>query len=83
MTTNFIFPDEWTTWMVILASVLHQRSAWRFALIVKASWPNPDGPEKPIEDYCPAVVRLFCIFFCIRSQLLALIYERIQSIVVL
>lgn len=34
MTTNFIFPDEWTTWMVILASVLHQRSAWRFALII-------------------------------------------------
>ena len=34
MTTKFIFPDEWTTWMVILASVLHQRSAWRFALII-------------------------------------------------
>jgi len=34
MTTNFIFPDEWTTWMVVLASVLHQRSAWRFALLI-------------------------------------------------
>ena len=53
------------------------------ALIVTASWPNPDGPEKPIEDSCPAVVRLFCIFFCIHSQLLALIYERSQSIIVL
>ena len=53
------------------------------ALIVKASWPNPDGPEKPIEDSRPAVVRLFCIFFCIRSQLLCLINGRSQSIVVL
>ncbi len=34
MTTNFTFPGEWTTWMVALASVLHQRSAWRFALLV-------------------------------------------------
>ena len=34
MTTSFIFPDEWTTWMVALASVLHQRSAWRFAFLV-------------------------------------------------
>ncbi len=34
MTTNFTFPNEWTTWMIALASVLHQRSAWRFALLV-------------------------------------------------
>ena len=34
MATNFTFPDEWTTWMIALASVLHQRSAWRFTLLV-------------------------------------------------
>lgn len=34
MTTNFVFPDEWATWMIALASVLHQRSSWRFGLLI-------------------------------------------------
>lgn len=34
MTTNFVFPDEWTAWMIALAAVLHQRSAWRLALLI-------------------------------------------------
>jgi hypothetical protein len=34
MTTNFIFPSEWMTWMITLARVLHQRSAWRLAPLV-------------------------------------------------
>ena len=62
MTATFTFPDEWTTWMVALASVLHQRSSWRFGLLVAgivfangrrtiASWLRAAGVGKTYEAF--------------------------------
>ncbi len=34
MTTNYIFPGDWTAWMTALARAWHQRSAWRFGVII-------------------------------------------------
>jgi hypothetical protein len=34
MFNEWIFPDNWQIWVVILCSVLHQRSAWRLSIII-------------------------------------------------
>jgi hypothetical protein len=34
MNNKWIFPDSWQMWIIALACVLHQRSAWRLAVIV-------------------------------------------------
>jgi len=34
MTNEWIFPDNWQTWVIALCSCLHQRSAWRLSIIM-------------------------------------------------
>jgi len=36
MSTKWIFPDQWQIMVITLSCVLHQRSAWRLAVILAA-----------------------------------------------